>query len=807
MSRYVTCVVAIAASVACLARPAPAAGRDEEQKLLGVLRTSESPAAKDAACARLKRIGSAKAVPALAGLLADEQLSHSARYALESLACPEAGEALREALGKTKGRTRAGIVESLGDRGEAKAAGALAGLLGDGDAMVAAAAAVSLGKIGGPEAVRALTAAMPAAGASMRAAVADGLLLCADRMLAGGDAKGASAIYKSLYESKQPGHVRTAAYVGLVRAGGDGAAALVAGALAGSDAAARPAALQAVWQIEGQAATKSFAALLGKVAPPVQAALLAGLAQRGDAAAVPAITSVARSKDAAVRLAAIRALGELGDASTVGVLADAAASARGAEQRAARQALAKLRRGKVGEAILAQLPKAAPAAQAELMRALAARREASAVPGLLALAGRGDPTVRTACIRAIGVLADEKAAGKLLALLPGAKEPAVREAIGDALVAIAGRSARREALAPPVLAAMKGADVPVRCTLLRVAGQVGGPEAIKALHAGVRDPSPKVRDAAIRTLAETVGPDHAAELLALRPLATPTQRVLLARGYWRAVGLAGNLPAEKRVAMCIAGLAASERPDERKLALAEVAKIPHLKALLVADSLCDDKDVGGEAEVACVRVASLLASTHPAQTKAVLRCLAAEAKSTSARAEARKTLDALQQFVGYVANWLAAGPYRQKGKECSQLYDVAFPPEKPGATEVKWQPAPHPADASLAWQVDLGPIVGGDHCIVYIRTRVYSPKKQPVRLEIGTDDGIKLWINGKLVHANNAIRGLTPRQDKAAATLNEGWNELLAKITQHTQGCGACLRILSPDGGPIEDLRCNPGKP
>ena len=142
-----------------------------------------------------------------------------------------------------------------------------------------------------------------------------------------------------------------------------------------------------------------------------------------------------------------------------------------------------------------------------------------------------------------------------------------------------------------------------------------------------------------------------------------------------------------------------------------------------------------------------------------------------------------------------------------QLYDVVFPPERPGSTGVKWRPAPHPADASLGWQVDLGPLVGGNHCIMYIRTRVHSPKSRPVKLEIGTDDGIKLWINGKLVHANNAVRGLTPRQDKATATLREGWNEFLAKITQHTVGCGACIRILTADGAPLENIRCDPGQP
>ena len=101
-------------------------------------------------------------------------------------------------------------------------------------------------------------------------------------------------------------------------------------------------------------------------------------------------------------------------------------------------------------------------------------------------------------------------------------------------------------------------------------------------------------------------------------------------------------------------------------------------------------------------------------------------------------------------------------------------------------------------------IVGGEHCLVYLKTQVFVPTAQSVNLEIGSDDGIKLWVNGELVHANNAVRGLTPGQDHAKASLREGWNELRAKITQHTLGCGMTLRMVSTDGKPVSGLRFDP---
>src|SRR6266581_2816129 len=85
---------------------ASAAEQNDEQTFIQVLQSSASPKEKDAACARLKRIGTKQSIPALSALLIDEQLSHSARYALESMPFPKAGTALLQALENTSGLVR-----------------------------------------------------------------------------------------------------------------------------------------------------------------------------------------------------------------------------------------------------------------------------------------------------------------------------------------------------------------------------------------------------------------------------------------------------------------------------------------------------------------------------------------------------------------------------------------------------------------------------------------------------------------------------------------------------------------------------
>ena len=81
--------------------------KEEERQLIQILESNQSPKDKDAACAQIKRIGTSASVPALGRLLTDENLSHSARYALESMPFSEAGQALSREEGKMEHGTSA----------------------------------------------------------------------------------------------------------------------------------------------------------------------------------------------------------------------------------------------------------------------------------------------------------------------------------------------------------------------------------------------------------------------------------------------------------------------------------------------------------------------------------------------------------------------------------------------------------------------------------------------------------------------------------------------------------------------------
>src|SRR5690606_4254703 len=104
--------------------------------------------------------GSSAAVPELAKLLPNPQLSSWARIALEAIPGPEADEALRNAAESLDGLLLVGTINSIGVRRDAKAVELLAGKLKDQDEEVASAAAVALGKIGNAPAVQSLRGAL-----------------------------------------------------------------------------------------------------------------------------------------------------------------------------------------------------------------------------------------------------------------------------------------------------------------------------------------------------------------------------------------------------------------------------------------------------------------------------------------------------------------------------------------------------------------------------------------------------------------------------------------------------------------------
>lgn len=156
----------------------------------------------------------------------------------------------------------------------------------------------------------------------------------------------------------------------------------------------------------------------------------------------------------------------------------------------------------------------------------------------------------------------------------------------------------------------------------------------------------------------------------------------------------------------------------------------------------------------------------------------------------------------YVNEWLIAGPFTQEGVVGVDLFDVKFDPEVSN-TDVDWQKILTEKDGHEMGMLNFEKFFGTINSVAYVKTKVWMEREQNILLELGSDDGVKLWLNDKLVHFNNAERGHEHAADIIEANMIKGWNTILMKITQGVGGWGASLVITDLDHKIIDGIKYN----
>jgi HEAT repeat protein len=459
MSHVLVAVMVLAGAAAAFGAEAAVSARDEEAKLIAVLKSEAGQKEKADACRELGRIGTGRAVAPLVALLGDEKLSHMARYGLETIPGPAVDTALRNALGNVKGRILVGVIGSLGVRRDAKAVGALAQRLTDPDADVAQAAARALGKIGTPEAAKAITGALDGVAATNQVAFCEGLFRCAETLAAQGKADEAVAIYDRLRDPKGPQQVRAGALRGAILMRQDKGLPLLMEAIRGDDFVLVGAAARTAMEMPGAEVTQALAGELEKLSADKKILVIQTLGKRGDAAAVPALVAATKSGEKTVRLEAVRALPMIGDAAGASPLAKLMGDADADIAKAAQESLVALPGEKVEAAIAAMLTDPDAKTRAVGVDLLGQRRVVSAMPALLKAAEDGDESVRIASLKVLGAMGGEAQLQPVLGLLTKAKSPGELQAAEAALAAICVRQSKPVAGKVVILKAAYG-DLP-----------------------------------------------------------------------------------------------------------------------------------------------------------------------------------------------------------------------------------------------------------------------------------------------------------------------------------------------------------
>jgi HEAT repeat protein len=616
--------------------------RTLEERLIAVIETSSSDAARDYACRMLKVIGSERAVPALASLLDQPALSSLARYALESMSGTSVDRALREALDRTGGKLKAGVISSLAERRNADAVPALVRALSDSDQDVAHAAAHALGKIATPEAVKALQNLRGPE--PLQLAMRQAQLDAADQLLQDGRNRQAEAIFEKILSDHPSGYLHLSAMQGLAAARGRNGIEILYRALAEVDnspdaelAAKHASRLIAEWRNLEIPASMLRAIAGDTLASKAKVLFIEALKTRRDPAVRRALLPALSSNDAAVRLATIDALGSIGTREDVVTLAKLATSGSNVERRAARGSLIAVPGDDVSSRIVASLPDATSAEKAVLLTALASRGATNTAADVAKYISDPDDRVSHAAAETLGTLGGLAQVKTLTRQIATSNSDNERETLAEALMAICARV--RQAAAADILAGLRDARPATRVTLIRVLSSVGGESALAAVRTAAREQDAAIRDAAIRSLAEWPDPAAAPDLLELvRDSNSGALRTIAFRGCVR-MARESEAPPEAKYQLLADTLKLAATPEEKKMVLGAVGDVRSVQALNMAAECLADPALVDEAAAAIVKISPVLGDQHKAETTRALQEVVKTSKTKSIVDDAKRQLE------------------------------------------------------------------------------------------------------------------------------------------------------------------------
>ena len=578
------------------------ATKQQVDKLIAVLKSDAPHKEKADACRLLALVGTKDAIAPLAALLGNEKLSHMARYGLEPIPDPAVDDALRNALGKLKGRPLVGVIGSIGVRRDVKAVRPLAKMLRSPDTQVAQAAARALGKIGNRPAARVLQRALPNVSAANQLALCEGLFRCAEALVAQGRPEQAIEIYDQMRDLDAPHQVRGGALRGAILTRGKDGVALLREHLRSDDYILFSAAVQAAQELPIAEVTQALTAELNRLPADNQILIIQTLGKRADASASPALFALARNSEKSVRIAAIRSLAEIGHSSAVPVLAELLSDADSEISQASQESLAALPGRQADAAVMGMLNSSQTSRRLTALELIGRRRMTASIPALLKAAEDAEAKVRPAALKKVGELGGPDQLPALLDLLMHFKASQDIDAAERALSAVCMKADNPQSYTMKLTSLLVQAQPAQKNALLHVLGVIGGTNALKAVRSAANDSNAQVRAAAIRVLCGWKTADAAPDLLALAKGSPNSSRNTAAlRGYISLVR-DKSLPTEQKLAMCKEAAVLVRRNEEKKLLLGVLGGVPAAEALAMAMTYLNDPATKNEASFAAVAI-------------------------------------------------------------------------------------------------------------------------------------------------------------------------------------------------------------
>ncbi len=168
----------------------------------------------------------------------------------------------------------------------------------------------------------------------------------------------------------------------------------------------------------------------------------------------------------------------------------------------------------------------------------------------------------------------------------------------------------------------------------------------------------------------------------------------------------------------------------------------------------------------------------------------------------------LQPKKQFLTAWQVIGPFANTD---GRGLESPYPPEierihldaaYPGIVDqVRWRTVDVVRQGSLTRAMRLN-----DANIMYLACWIKNPTARGATLELAADDGVKVWLNRRMIYSGPDTDGHTSH--RAAVYLAAGWNELLVKVAKNTGEWEFRAELVDPEGrGPLSDVQINTTPP
>ena len=146
-----------------------------------------------------------------------------------------------------------------------------------------------------------------------------------------------------------------------------------------------------------------------------------------------------------------------------------------------------------------------------------------------------------------------------------------------------------------------------------------------------------------------------------------------------------------------------------------------------------------------------------------------------------------------LGNWHAAGPFT--AEHGNLAFYQAYEPETKGVNTgdkferngktIKWEQQTHWVDEQVHNDIV------GENSATYLFRNISSVTQQKALLHIGSNDALKVWMNGTELLAKNVQRDAAADQEQVQVALKPGNNTLLLKIVNYSGPSGFYFRMES----------------